>query len=527
LGGGFRPDGRAFLTAGNDGTVKLRDRASGSVLAVLLSNTSPATSAAFRGDGGLVVAGFADGTVRLCDPATASPVGPPRTMRHAVHQVSFSSDGRSIVAVDALSESRSWPVPEPLDDESLDNLSLRIEARSGLRMETGGMISQLAAPAWRDRLTRLGSLDPAAVQSDDNPAWHEPRIQGAEQNGNTFAALWHLDRLIAARPDDWYLYARRAKAQSLSDKPERFDKAAADFENAMRLAPREEVLDFQAHCVVDCTASGHWDEALWYLDRLIAAREGDVTMRAERAAVYGKLGRETDRQAELARVFELGADEGLVIPRARELGQAGRWVEAAALLARCGRAGPLSRDLAQAWAVACLNARDRAGYREACAADLAVNGPNPTVVWNELAAAAVFAVGSGGLDDYHVPIAWLERRLSATPAPRPEYRHFFSNALGGLLLRAGRLDEAIVRVDDAIAAAKETKDGESPGDWAFLAVAHARKGHFAEARVWLDRLRSLHLDPSTAFWDVHELALLQAEAESIILDAEFPGDPFP
>jgi serine/threonine protein kinase/WD40 repeat protein/tetratricopeptide (TPR) repeat protein len=527
VGGSFRADGRAFLTAGNDGTVKLRDSASGSILAALLSNTSPATCAAFRGDGGLVVAGFADGTVRVCDPATALPVGPPRTMRHAIHQVSFTSDGRSVVAIDELSESRTWPVPEPLDDESLDNLRLRIEARTGLRMEPGGVISQLAAPAWRDRLERLGSLDPAAVKSDDNLAWHEPRIRDAEQNGNTFAALWHLDRLIAARPDDWYLYARRAKALSFSDKPDRFDKAAADFEQAIRLGAPDQVLDFQAHCVVDCTEAGRWDEALWYIDRLIAAREGDVTMRAERASVYGKLGREADRQAELARVFELGADEGMVIPRARELGQAGRWVEAAALLTRCGRAGPLSRDVAQAWAVACLNARDRAGYREASAADLASNGPNPTVVWNELAAASVLAMGAGGLDDYQVPIAWLERRLSASPAPRPLYRHYLSNALGGLLLRAGRLDEAIVRLDDAIAAAKETKDGESPGDWAYLAVAHARKGHFAEARVWLDRLRSLHLDPTSAFWDVHELALLQAEAESIILDAEFPGDPFP
>jgi serine/threonine protein kinase/WD40 repeat protein/tetratricopeptide (TPR) repeat protein len=527
LGGGFRPDGRAFLTAGNDGTVKLRDSASGSVLAVLLSNTSPATSAAFRGDGGLVVAGFADSTVRLCDPATAQPVGPPRTMRHAVHQVSFASDGHSVVAIDALSESRTWPVAEPLGAESLKNLSLRLEARTGLRMETGGVISPLPAPAWRDRLERLAKLDPAAVQGEGDLAWHVPRIRDAEHSGNTFAALWHLDRLIAARPDDWYLYARRAKALSFSDKPDRFDKAAADFEQAIRLGAPDQVLDFQAHCVVDCTESGRWDEALWYLDRLIATREGDVTMRAERAAVYGKLGRETDRQAELARVFELGADEGMVIPRARELGQAGRWSEAATLLARCGRAGPLSRDLAQAWAVACLNAGDRSGYREACAADLAVNGPNPTVVWNELAAATVIAMGAGGLDDYQVPIAWLERRLSASPAPRPLYRHYLSNALGGLLLRAGRLDEAILRLDDAIAAAKETKDGESPGDWAYLAVAHARKGQFAEARAWLDRLRSLHLDPRGAFWDVHELALLQAEAESIILDAEFPGDPFP
>ena len=207
LAGGFRPDGRAFLTVGGDGTVRLRDAATGAFLASLLTASSRATCAAFRGDGSLVVAGFDDGTVRLCDPATKQPVGPPLSMTHSVHEVSFTSDDRSVVAVDASSESRTWPVPEPVQDDSLDDLTLRIEARTGLQMNTGLAISRLGAAAWRDRLEQLGKLDPDALRIDDDPAWHEPRIRQAEQSGNTFAALWHLDRLIAVRPDDWFLYA--------------------------------------------------------------------------------------------------------------------------------------------------------------------------------------------------------------------------------------------------------------------------------------------------------------------------------
>jgi hypothetical protein len=148
----------------------------------------------------------------------------------------------------------------------------------------------------------------------------------------------------------------------------------------------------------------------------------------DRAAVFGKLGREADRQAELARVFELGADQGLVIHRAEELGRAGRWADAAGLLARCGRTGPLSRELAQAWVIACLKAGDRAGYREACAAFLAGQGPDPTVVWNALAAASIFALGAEGLDDYRVAMGWCEKRLSAVPAPRALYLHLFASA---------------------------------------------------------------------------------------------------
>ena len=111
--------------------------------------------------------------------------------------------------------------------------------------------------------------------------------------------------------------------------------------------------------------------------------------------------------------------------------------------------------------------------------------------------------------------------------PPPIYRpYYFPNALGGLLIRAGRIDEAIARLNEGTAAAKEAKFQDYPTDWAYLALAHARKGNFAEARRWLDRLRTLRPASSITFWDLQELALLRSEAESLLFDAEFPGDPF-
>jgi hypothetical protein len=139
-----------------------------------------------------------------------------------------------------------------------------------------------------------------------------------------------------------------------------------------------------------------------------------------------------------------------------------------------------------------------------------------------LAAASFFAMGAEGLDDYRVAMGWLEKRLSAVPAPPPLYRHVFSSALGGLLLRAGRMDEAIVRLNEAITAGGL----DIPTDWAYLAPARAKKGDLAEARRWLERLRAAGPDPSASFWDLQELALLRSEAESLLFDAEFPGDPF-
>jgi predicted Zn-dependent protease len=394
-----------------------------------------------------------------------------------------------------------------------------VEARTGLRKETGLAISRLDSTAWRERLEQLSRLDSAAVRPDGSPAWHEPMIREAEQNGNTFAAIWHLDQLVADRPDDWFLRARRARAWAAADQ---FERAAQDYDQAERPGKREEVLDFQSHCAIECITVERWTEALWYLDRLIVARPDDASLHEERAAVYGKLGREADRMAEVTRVFELGADEGLVIPRAEELGRAGRWDEAARLLARCGRTGLLSQDLARAWVIACLKAGDGAGYREACAAIIAGQGPDPAVVWSVLNAASLFAMGAEGLDDYEVPMAWCEKRLSAHPAPHAMIRHMFLSALGGLLLRARRVDEAIIRLNEGIS----IRAVDLPIDWAYLALAHAKKGDLGEARRSLERLRGLLADPNGSFWDLQELTLIQNEAESLLLDVGFPSDGF-
>ena len=231
--------------------------------------------------------------------------------------------------------------------------------------------------------------------------------------------------------------------------------------------------------MLDCTRAGRWAEALWYLDRLIAARPDDASLHEDRAAVYGKLGREADRQAELARVFELGADEGLVIPRAEELGRAGRWAEAAGLLARCGRTGPLSRELAQAWGIACLEGgrprRLPRGLRGVHG--LPGAGPDGRLERNQRG----FAVGprGRGLDDYRVPIAWFEKRLSATPAPTDPVPALVLERTG----RASAPRRPDRRGDRSTERGDRRREGamEIPTDWAYLALAHARKGELCRS----------------------------------------------
>ncbi len=166
------------------------------------------------------------------------------------------------------------------------------------------------------------------MRPDDDPSWHEPMAREAEQNGSDFAAAWHLDRLIAARPGDWFL--RTPRPGPTGARPFRPGRGRLPERRAAQLTRPGPRLPGALRDRLQ--EEERWAEALWYLDRLITARPDDWSLRADRAAVYGKLGREADRQAELARVFAMGADAGVVLPRAEELGRAGRWPEAAARL---------------------------------------------------------------------------------------------------------------------------------------------------------------------------------------------------
>jgi hypothetical protein len=96
--------------------------------------------------------------------------------------------------------------------------------------------------------------------------------------------------------------------------------------------------------------------------------------------------------------------------------------------------------------------------------------------------------------------------------------------LGAALYRAGRYNEAVTRLEQA----ERRRSGYRKQIQAFLAMANRAAGRRAEARRGLDQLR--RRTPSTdgdALWDELEIAVLQREAEAVVLlDPAFPADPF-
>ncbi len=84
------------------------------------------------------------------------------------------------------------------------------------------------------------------------------------------------------------------------------------------------------------------------------------------------------------------------------------------------------------------------------------------------------------MDDYSLPITLAERAVDLAPKDV-----FNLKNLGAVLYRAGRLDEALAKLNEA----EPTHDGNSSPayTWYFLAMTHDRLGNSEEAQQWYEK----------------------------------------
>jgi WD40 repeat protein/tRNA A-37 threonylcarbamoyl transferase component Bud32 len=272
----FSPDGRTVLTGSKAGTARLWRVPDGEPLGLPLQHGAGVQAVAFSPDGRLLLAGCEDGSARLWDAATSLPLGPPVVQRHRLIGVAFNPDGRSFLTTAADGSTRAWPVPEAPDGEDT-TLGLRLQVRTALELDaTGQAVLALQPDAWRERREQLaqreGTADAPIAAPPDEAAWHDARARDAEEDIGGFAALWHLDRLIALRPADWLLYARRARVHLAEDRP---GPAAADYRRAEELGPPAALLAWYRHQESTSRLRGQESAAAWYAARAKALRRGE------------------------------------------------------------------------------------------------------------------------------------------------------------------------------------------------------------------------------------------------------------
>jgi WD40 repeat protein len=270
------PDGRHLVTAAGNGVVRLWSVPDGKPLGLPMHHAAEARRVAFTPDGRTLVVGCDDGSTRLWDVATSLPLGPPRMQGAPVWGVTFAPGGRAVYSVAQDATVWAWPVPEPLDTDP-ELLALWLEAQTGLQLEASGQAVQLLSAAeWKDRLRQLAARETAAgrplVPCLDEADWHQARARDAEQDGDAFAAAWHLDRLLARRPDDWRPWARRGDVHVAAGQ---LDEAATAYGRAGEVGSPDLVRAWLLWRQVDCRLRGQAAAAAWYARRLVADRPGD------------------------------------------------------------------------------------------------------------------------------------------------------------------------------------------------------------------------------------------------------------
>ncbi|QDV39368.1 WD40 repeat domain-containing protein [Tautonia plasticadhaerens] len=177
----FTADGTRIATTGN-GTVELWDAATGQELVSLKGHSGVIWAAAFSPDGERIATASADGTVRLWDTFTGQELLTFRGHAGPVTGVAFNRDG-------------SWIASTGWDDSV--------------------MVWEVLGSAVLTPLERRSQMEKRWA------SWQRREAEVCERKKQWFAAVWHLNQLLARTPDDTALRARRDAAQARLDDEER------------------------------------------------------------------------------------------------------------------------------------------------------------------------------------------------------------------------------------------------------------------------------------------------------------------
>ncbi len=518
----FTGDGRHILTAANylRAGARLWDPSAWEPASPLMTHDSEIFQRPSLGPNGtelLVIGSF--GPARLWDLTTFHRIGPGRPLRTRLCAARFSHDGKSFTALDIHGNVGSWPVPQPLD-EPLDRLAARLKVRTGYELDVDGVPHAIDPARWRQLRESLGESGGTGDDADVS-RWHESSARDAEALGDGFGARWHLDRLVASRAGDALLYARRARTWLWSD-----DVASAenDLRRALEIGPRDRILDWMLHRAIDFRYEQRPLDALRLFDRVIIARPADWLSYALRADVHAGQGDALAREADIDRALERDADVQFVLRIANERASSGRWAEAALLFDRAIAQGVVPYEVWMQAATAHLELDDEPGYRRVCDALLA---QQPREIFEPLIAvelADVTTLGAGGPSGDDKALGWI-RDLPARASSAPQIKRAFLLTKGAVLHRMGQQREAIAAIDEAVALARGQT---TPEESLFLALAHKRSGDRDKARAALsgDRGEEPTIKNRAEWWSARCRKLLRREAARLILDPDFPANPF-
>ncbi len=360
-----------------------------------------------------------------------------------------------------------------------------------------------------DLKAALADLDAALRLDPDLALAHAERGEVHRQRRHYARALADLNEAILLDPHRPEPFLRRGEVyHAVND----LGQAVLDFTEALRLDPHS-LPALQGRALAYLLRGNH-AQAVADLAKVIKLDPANGAAYNNRGYARGQLGLTDLALADLDTATRLDPRSGYPFLNRGEIYAARGDYERA--IAECTRAiALLPADQAKAWKV-CGDARAALGHWDQAAADLAqVVKRLPANPGHRIAHAQTLLAG-GHREAYRAACADLLKRHQQTSDPRlvsllawlavlvPDavrdlepYRklmaavtaqhpreYLYAHTYGAVLYRAGRFAEAEQVLSRAV---KLHANGGTAQGWLFLALAHQRLGHAAEARAWLER----------------------------------------
>lgn len=168
----FSPDGSEVITGSEDGTVRIWDIATRTVLKTLTGHCNAVWDVAFSPDGQRLATASEDGTARLWDPRSGQPLLTLAGHTNPVHGVAFSADGRRLATAAGDGTARVWDVDA---DQPLERAA-----------RTAGEVHDLVFNAEGSRVLTAGGDATAQI-------WDIATGQSLTTFAGHTAAVWGVD----------------------------------------------------------------------------------------------------------------------------------------------------------------------------------------------------------------------------------------------------------------------------------------------------------------------------------------------
>lgn len=209
----FSPDGARVATSGEDYKAIIWNALTGSQVTPSLPHGNQVWTTIFDDHGKWVVTASSDQTARIWNASTGDPLTPPLRHLLPLRSAHFLSDGSHVVTLDREGGGCIWNLP--LEQKPVEDVVCMARVISADSVNPSHVVIATQPESLQRDWERLRAKYPSnfTISSEELARWHEFQAQESENEGQWFAAAFHLEQLLKIRPGDRALAEHLAAAR--------------------------------------------------------------------------------------------------------------------------------------------------------------------------------------------------------------------------------------------------------------------------------------------------------------------------